>query len=119
MTIQTINGYSTPAPAAPPTKRESAAAADVATKAPETPVKQASAQPTPQQVEKALDQVKAAMSAKASALTFSLDDSTGQTIARVVDSETGEVIRQIPSKELLDIARALDKMQGTLLKQSA
>jgi flagellar protein FlaG len=36
-----------------------------------------------------------------------------------VDSETGEVIRQIPSKELLEIAHAIDKMQGMLLKQKA
>jgi uncharacterized FlaG/YvyC family protein len=29
------------------------------------------------------------------------------------------MIRQIPSKELLEIARSLDKMQGMLLQQKA
>jgi flagellar protein FlaG len=52
-------------------------------------------------------------------LQFSIDDDTGKTIVRVSDAETGEMIRQIPSKELLEIARSLDKLQGLLLKQKA
>lgn len=118
MTIQTLNGYPAPAPA--PTPRESAPAVDVvaAAKAP-APVQQPSSPATQKQIDAAFEKVKVAMSSKASALQFSLDDSTGTTIARVVDTETGELIRQIPSKELLEIARALDKMQGQLLKQNA
>ena len=40
-------------------------------------------------------------------LAFSIDDESGKTIARVTDAQTGEMIRQIPSKELLEIARSL------------
>lgn len=120
MTIQTLNGYPPSAPAPAPTPREAAPAVEVAAAAKAaTPVQQPTAQATQKQVENAFEKLKVAMSSKASALQFSLDDSTGDTIARVVDSETGELIRQIPSKELLEIARALDKMQGTLLKQNA
>ena len=71
------------------------------------------------QIDQAMDRLKAAMQTKASSLSFSLDQQTGGTIVRVVDTETGDLIRQIPSKELVEIARALDKMQGMLLKQSA
>ena len=41
------------------------------------------------------------------------------TIVRITDGETGEMIRQIPSEEMLEIARSLDKMQGLLLRQEA
>ncbi|NOX08537.1 MAG: flagellar protein FlaG [Gammaproteobacteria bacterium] len=40
---------------------------------------------------------------------FSVDDDTGRTIVRVVDRETDELIRQIPSEEVLNIARSLEE----------
>lgn len=38
-------------------------------------------------------------------LQFSVDDSSGHTVVRVVDSETDEVVRQLPSEEALRISR--------------
>lgn len=38
-------------------------------------------------------------------MDFSVDDSTGRVVVRVVDSVTEEVIRQIPSEEMLAISR--------------
>lgn len=38
-------------------------------------------------------------------LQFTVDDSTEQTVIRVVDSQTNELIRQIPSDEALAISR--------------
>ena len=70
-------------------------------------------------MEQALEQLKSKLSSQNNALQFELDQQTGDTIVRVLDGETGEVIRQIPSKELVEIARALDKMQGMLLRQQA
>jgi flagellar protein FlaG len=119
MSIQSLNGSpgSTPQPAQ--TRGSPAPAAEPTVKLPAAPVKQ-SAAPLPQKhVEQAIERLKAAMPAKASALTFSLDDKTGSTIVRIVDSETGDLIRQIPSKELVEIAHALDKAQGKLLNQKA
>ncbi len=55
----------------------------------------------------------------ANGLNFSIDDSTGKTIVRITDGETGEMIRQIPSEEMLAIAESLDRMQGLLLRQEA
>jgi len=40
-------------------------------------------------------------------------------VVRVLDDATKEVIRQIPSEEALEIAKALDKLQGVLLRQEA
>ena len=44
-------------------------------------------------------------------LSFNLDEESGQTIIRVVDSESGELIRQIPSEEALAIALQLRDLQ--------
>jgi hypothetical protein len=40
-------------------------------------------------------------------LQFSIDKSSGRTIINVVNSETGEIVRQIPPKEVLAAARNL------------
>lgn len=54
-----------------------------------------------------------------SALQFSVDDSTGSTVVKVIDQVTKEVIRQIPSEEMLEIAKALDRISGLLVKNKA
>lgn len=49
---------------------------------------------------------------------FVLDESTGQTIVRITNPETGELVRQIPSEDVLAGARAL-RMAGSLLNARA
>lgn len=43
-------------------------------------------------------------------LKFKVDDGTGTTFFQVVNSSTGEVIRQIPSEEILTMARKLREL---------
>ncbi|GAA5181597.1 hypothetical protein GCM10025771_28880 [Niveibacterium umoris] len=82
-------------------------------------------QPDRQAVERALQEVKKAVDPMARNLQFSIDEDTGRTVVRVVDTATKEVIRQIPSEEVLAIAKALDNMDGekkasgVFLKQKA
>jgi len=53
-------------------------------------------------------------------LQFSVDDKTGRTVIKVLDSESKEVIRQIPEEELLDVARSLrETLEGNLLEVKA
>ncbi len=57
-------------------------------------------------------------------LQFNVDDSTGRVIVTVRDSETNEVIRQIPSEELLALSRHLaeasdDDVSGFLFESEA
>ncbi|MBI3150271.1 MAG: flagellar protein FlaG [Betaproteobacteria bacterium] len=42
-------------------------------------------------------------------LQYSMDNDTKKMIIKLVDSESGEVIRQIPGEEMLAITRALDR----------
>ncbi|HAY10790.1 MAG TPA: flagellar protein [Thauera sp.] len=72
-----------------------------------------------EQVEQAMDEVRKAISPVARDLLFSIDEDTGRTIVKVVDASTDEVIRQIPSEEIISIAKALDKLQGLLVEQKA
>ena len=53
------------------------------------------------------------------AVEFSLDEDSERMVVKVMDIATKEVIRQIPSEEMLAIAQALDKIQGLLIKQKA
>lgn len=53
-----------------------------------------------------IEKLTRALQASQSTLSFSVDESTGKTIVRVVRS-TGEVVRQIPSEEALAIAATL------------
>ena len=45
-------------------------------------------------------------------LLFSVDDSSGQTVVRVVNAETDEVVRQMPTEEALRISRNLEDQVG-------
>lgn len=52
-------------------------------------------------------------------LEFTIDEESGRRLIRLVDRQTQEVLRQIPSEEMLQIAKALDKLQGLLVHQKA
>lgn len=51
-------------------------------------------------------------------LSFSVDDKTEQVVVTVMDSESGEEIRQIPSEEVLEMARMLDKYKGRIVNRT-
>ncbi len=50
-------------------------------------------------------------------LQFSVDKDTEKVVVKVVDKQTGDVIRQIPSKEMLEIAKALDTLHGMIIRK--
>lgn len=74
---------------------------------------------TPRDLQESVNRVNEAVKVFNSSVRFSIDEETQQRVVRVVDLETDEVIRQIPSEEVLAIARAFDKLQGLLLKDKA
>lgn len=74
---------------------------------------------SPTDIRNAVEKVKEFVSPVASDIQFSIDEDTGTTVVKIIDRTTDEVIRQIPSEEMLDIAKALDRLQGLLIKQKA
>ncbi|AYC32517.1 flagellar biosynthesis protein FlaG [Pseudomonas cavernae] len=52
-------------------------------------------------------------------LNFTLDDSTGRVVVKVTDTASGEVIRQIPSEEVLKLAESLSEARSLLFQAQA
>ena len=71
-------------------------------------------QPSEAEIQEAIDEVRRVIEPVARNLQFSVDDDTNLTLIKVVDSATDEVIRQIPSEEMVAIAKSIDKLQGML-----
>ena len=56
-------------------------------------------------------------------LLFSVDDDSGKTVIKVINSETAELVRQIPSEEVLRLAQTIretvDDNKGIIVQTSA
>jgi flagellar protein FlaG len=50
-------------------------------------------------------------------IRFSVDEETGKVVVRIVDSSTNEVVKQIPSDEILRMARNIDEFLGLYLNK--
>lgn len=78
------------------------------------------AQPvTREAVAAAVQSANAYVQSVSSSLQFSLDQDSGRTVVKMVDTETAEVLRQFPSEEMLAISKSIDRMQGLLINREA
>ena len=77
------------------------------------------AQPTREVVAKAAAQLQEFVSSMGRNLNFSIDEATGYNVVRVVNPDTGELIRQLPSEELLKISRDFQRLNNVLVSQRA
>lgn len=62
-------------------------------------------------VEIAVKEVEAFLQVQNRDLSFSIDDNTDRSVVTVKDSASGEVIRQIPSEEILQLAERIKSLQ--------
>jgi flagellar protein FlaG len=67
------------------------------------------------EVREAVDNIQKFVSQTTRDITFSIDQDAGFMV-KVIDRNSQDVIRQIPSEEVVAIARALDKLQGLFLR---
>lgn len=128
MEIQPISnsaggGYSPPAASTADLKQPPAAEvvkpAQTPVSVPTDAVQAVSVMPKPDEIRNSVNKINNTIQSFSRDLEFSVDESTGMSVVKVVDTRTKEVIRQIPSEEVLAIAKALDKLQGLLLKDEA
>jgi flagellar protein FlaG len=75
-------------------------------------------QPTRETVARAAEQMQKFVSSMGRNLNFSIDGETGHHIVRVTNPATGEVIRQLPSEEMLRLAHSLTQISA-LVNQKA
>lgn len=52
-------------------------------------------------------------------VNLNLDRESGKVVVQIVDRETNTIIRQMPSKEVLEMAKDLEKKNGMLLSDKA
>ena len=128
MTIDTI-GSAAPARQADRAPASSDAATSLgAPRAPATTVETAAAVkgpanvPSSEQLREAVSQLNKASQDKSQGLEFSIDNDSKRTVVKVIDQTTKEVLRQIPTPEALEIAKALESKSSTaglLIQQTA
>jgi len=52
-------------------------------------------------------------------LEFGVDEDTNIRLVKLIDTQSKEILRQFPSEEVINIAKALDKLQGLLVRDKA
>lgn len=88
-------------------------APEEAQEAPETEL------PTPEKMQELASKMSDMMSMMRKGLAFRVDDTSGKSVVSVMDVESGELIRQIPSEEALELATKLTEVTGLLMKTEA
>ncbi|MBI1175063.1 MAG: flagellar protein [Sideroxydans sp.] len=108
---QTSGSQATPLPAPSST---GTAAAKV------QPAQPAASQPSEAQVQQAVDTINNKLLQANKNLQFSIDQDSHKTVVKIVESKTGEVLKQLPSKEAIAISQSIDSMpKGLLVKHQA
>ena len=97
--------------------------AEVVSKVASTIIKPSSiestSQPTRDVVAKAAADLQNFVQSMGRNLSFSVDEATGYHVVRVVNPSTGELVRQLPSEELLKISRDFQRLNNALVSQRA
>lgn len=86
---------------------DKAAQRKLAVELPEVETQKVEVELSQEALEKVVSQLNAYIQNTQRDVDFSVDDTTGRVVVRVVDSVSEEVIRQIPSEEMLAISRHL------------
>ena len=65
-------------------------------------------------LEEAVARLNEQMEANGRKLGFSVDDRLNKQIVRVMNKETGEVVRQIPNEVVIRVANSIEDLKGVL-----
>lgn len=110
---RSVSGDSAPVAAAVTVAKSKAAPAEQSAVA-------AKGAPSPDQLRNMVDKANKAMDKASSNIEFTVDNTTNKTVIKVMESQSGKLIMQFPSEEMLSITRAIDHAQkGVLVKEKA
>ena len=70
------------------------------------------------ELDNSIEQIQVMMDLRQRSVQFTTDNESGTNVVKVVDSESGDVIRQMPAEELLSFMRNLTRMMGTFIDKS-
>jgi len=54
------------------------------------------------------------MKARSTNLNFSVDEPTNRVVVKVINNDTGEVIREVPSEAILRVSKNIEALKGIL-----
>lgn len=76
-------------------------------------------QPTLEELEVAVGQINDLMREGQRSVAFNLDKDSGQVVVKVTNTQTDEVIRQIPNEDALRFAQNIESMMGLIFNDKA
>ena len=114
MSVKLSQVYPSVLPQAPVADRDPAAPAKVQEVA--APEKQPHSL---EDLEKAVGEIRDFVQSSQRQLDFSIDDSTGRVVVKVIATQSGEVIRQLPSETALKLAQSLSEASSLLFDDQA
>jgi flagellar protein FlaG len=66
-------------------------------------------------IEQAVAKVQETLGQLNTSLKIQIEPDTDRVVVKILNDQSGEIIRQIPSQEMVELAKRLDAMQGILL----
>lgn len=100
-----------PAPAKGPATSD---ASTTGAKKPAAPAPEKAIAPSSEQLDAAVSKLNDYVQNVQRTLSFSIDKDTGVTVVKVIDTQTNELVRQIPAENVLKLAADLDKQAASL-----
>ena len=94
-------------------------AAEQQKKSPSASAEQLPAKATEEDVNVAIGKLKDYVQNLDRELQFQVDKDTGKTVVKILNADTNEVVRQIPSEEVLKLTKHLDNVQGAIFDSKA
>ena len=79
----------------------------------------AAAEPALGEVQQAVKDINTSLRALSRGLEFSIDTDSKLPVVKVIDQQTQEVIRQMPTIQALEFAKSLDRVLGRFLSEKA
>jgi flagellar protein FlaG len=107
----------------PPAEATQASDAKAVSKVASVPIPKTNVRESSQEVrdaaENAMKDIQHFISSQARSVRISKDETSGHMIVQLVDPDTGEVIRTLPSEELLRLARSFEMLGNKMVHQVA
>ena len=68
-------------------------------------------------IKEAIEVLNETLATKDRSIRFQLDETIDRAIITVVDKKTGDIVRQLPSEEMLRVAHNIENLKGILIKE--
>jgi flagellar protein FlaG len=88
-----------------------------AAEASQTAIESISYQEALKEIDDAIAKLNEVLATKDHSIRFRRDETLNRSIITVVNDDTGEVVRQLPTDEMLQVARNIENLKGVLVKE--